>query len=135
MIVLDASIVMKWFVQENDSLLALKFREKLIHGVEEIVIPDILIYEIVNALRFKKGVPEQVISSILPTLFNIGFEIIMPTEKLMREAFHLSLVTDLSIYDSTYLALANEFNVPLITADKRIHQQAEPFTKIHLLHS
>jgi len=133
MIALDASIVIKWFVQEDGSEAALGYREKVLKGLEEIAVPDLLIYEVINALRFKKGVSEEGINSILPSFFSIGLEIISPTEKLMRDALRLSFTTGLSIYDSVYLAVANEVGGSLITADKQILQQAEPFAKIQVL--
>lgn len=133
MVILDASVVIKWFVQENGWNDAVEFKEKLLKGLEEIAVPDLLVYEVINVLRFKRGVSEEGINSILPSLFNLGLEIIFPTEKLMRDALHLSFVTDLSIYDSVYLALANELDAPVITVDKRILRQAEPFAKVQTL--
>lgn len=130
MIVLDASVIIKWFVQEEDSDTALQFKEQLLHGDEEIAVPDLLIYELTNALRFKKGVTEEAITAITPSLFHLGFEIITPTEKLIRDALHVSFMTDLSIYDAIYLALANELNVSCIIADARILRQAVPFAKV-----
>ncbi len=133
MIVLDASILIKWFVQESDSEIAIRFKEDLLAGKFDIVIPDLALYEVTNVLRFKSGVTEEAIRSILPTLFDLGLEIITPSCRLLEESLHLSFATELSIYDSIYLALANELGVTFITADKRIVEQAEPLCKVKLL--
>lgn len=133
MIVLDASILIKWFVQEHDSEIALKFKEDLLAGQTDIIVPDLVLYEILNVLRFKSHITEQAIKNILPTLFDLGLEIITPSQKLLEDALHLSFATDLSLYDCSYLALANELGVKFVTADKRIVRQAEPLSKVKLL--
>lgn len=130
MIILDASVIIKWFLQEEGSIAALKFKDAVIEERESIVVPDLILYEVTNVLRFKKAVKEEIITEVIPFLFDIGLEIIAPSKRLIQDALHLSFVTELSIYDSVYLALANEINAAFITADKRILQQAEPFAVV-----
>jgi predicted nucleic acid-binding protein len=50
--VLDASVVLKWFVNEADSGQALRLRKEFYAGEREIVVPDLLLFEIANALRY-----------------------------------------------------------------------------------
>ena len=107
MIVLDASILVKWFLQEEDSENALEFKERLLTGQEDI--------------------------AILPSLFDLGLEIITPSQKLLMDALHLSFATSLSIYDCVYLALARNLGVRLITADRRIVREAESFVSVNSL--
>lgn len=133
MIVLDASVIIKWFVQESDSEIALRFKEALLRGKVNIVLPDLALYEILNVLRFKSGVTEEAIKSILPALLNLGLDIIAPSQRLLEESLHLSFATELSVYDSVYLALANELGAKLVTADKRLVRQAAPLAKVELL--
>ena len=52
--ILDSSVVIKWFSEEEDTATALEFREGYIQGELEIVTPDLLLYEIANALRYNK---------------------------------------------------------------------------------
>ena len=52
--VLDSSVAIKWFSEEDDTDLALKFREGFLKGDIDIVVPDLQLYEIANALRFNK---------------------------------------------------------------------------------
>lgn len=132
-VVLDASVLIKWFIKEADSETALRFKDDLLHGKINIILPDLAFYEIVNVLRFKTGIGEEAVRSILPALFDLGMEIITPSQQLLQDALHLSFATDLSVYDCIYLALANELGAKLITADKRIVRQAEPLSKVKLL--
>lgn len=133
MIVLDASVLIKWFIQEPDSEIALQFKENLLRGKEDIVLPDLALYEVINVLRFKSEVTEEAIKAILPSFFDLGLEIITPSQRLLKDALHLSFATELSVYDCVYLALANELGVSLITADKYIISQAEPLAKVKSL--
>lgn len=132
-VVLDASVLIKWFIKEPDSEIALKYKEDLLRGKVGIALPDLALYEVLNVLRFKPGVTEEAIKTILPSLFELGLEIITPSRRLLEETLHLSFATELSIYDCVYLALANELGARLVTADKRIVKQAEPLSKIKLL--
>ena len=45
MSVLDASVVLKWFVDEEDSSQALNLRKEFYAGKREIVVPDLLLFE------------------------------------------------------------------------------------------
>ena len=134
MIVLDASVLIKWFINEADSPTALHLKEALLEDKINIVIPDLALYEIVNVLRFKAGVSEMAAKTILPAFFDLGIEIIAPSQQLLADALHLSFATDLAVYDCVYLALANELGAQLITADKRIVRQAGPLSNVQLRH-
>ena len=133
MIVLDASILLKWFIEEHDSELALQFKERYLTEEIVIAVPDLILYEVPNVLRFKRGLSEQAVKSAMQDLLNLGLEIITPSIKLIQEAIHLSFATRLSIYDCSYLALANEMDATLITADETLCRQAKGLVSIDLL--
>jgi len=52
MSILEVSVVLKWFVDEEDSDQALRLREEFYTGKREIVVPDLLLFEVANALRY-----------------------------------------------------------------------------------
>lgn len=54
-VVPDSSVVIKWFSDEDATDKALAIREGYINGKIEIVVPDLLLYEIANALRYNKS--------------------------------------------------------------------------------
>ena len=84
MSILDASVVLKWFVNEADSGQAVKLREEFYAGEREIVIPDLLLFEIANALRYNSSFSTEEIYDALDTLFGMGIEIITPTLFFVR---------------------------------------------------
>jgi predicted nucleic acid-binding protein len=53
MYVIDTSVVVKWFVKEKDSDVALEILEHYRSGNFTIIVPDLLIYEFTNVLRYK----------------------------------------------------------------------------------
>lgn len=49
-VVLDASVVLKWFREESDTDKALELQEAINHSQLKAYIPDLLLYEVTNAL-------------------------------------------------------------------------------------
>ena len=54
MLVIDASVVIKWFIEEKDSAKALLLKDNHINGKTILIAPDLLIYEAANVLLFSK---------------------------------------------------------------------------------
>jgi predicted nucleic acid-binding protein len=129
MSVLDASVVLKWFVNEADSTQALKLREEFYAGEREIVVPDLLLFEIANALRYNPSFSIEEIQEALDTLFGMGIEIITPTLTLLGKTVEFAKECDLTCYDATYLALAEELSFEFITADERFYKKIKKSTK------
>lgn len=49
MIILDTSVVVKWFSEEEYTDKALVIREKIRIGEERVVVPDLLLYELASS--------------------------------------------------------------------------------------
>lgn len=79
LLVLDASVIAKWFKEEKHSDLALKIRDGFYEGVHEIIVPDLLIYEISNVLRFDKKFNSELIRDAINSLFEIDIIITVPS--------------------------------------------------------
>jgi predicted nucleic acid-binding protein len=48
--VIDASVAIKWFVDEPDAPLAVTLRDAHIAGENALATPDLLVYEVANVL-------------------------------------------------------------------------------------
>lgn len=133
-LILDASVIIKWFVQhqEQDRKQAIWIRNQLVQGKLRVIVPDLIFYEIVNALKMKRGVEKSDLRIIIKILFQYPLEIVWPTEELMKNASLLAYENDLTIYDSIYLALAQDLDCPLITADIKLSRNTKP-VKVKLL--
>ncbi|MBI3011775.1 MAG: type II toxin-antitoxin system VapC family toxin [Candidatus Omnitrophica bacterium] len=132
-LVLDASVLLKWFVEEPGSEAALGLKRRYLDGEVAIVIPDLALYEIPNVLRFKREVPEVEVKAALRAFWTLGLETVAPTEPLLEEAIHLSFATGLSLYDCAYLALTKELDATLITADTQLARAASRLVRTTVL--
>lgn len=114
MIVVDASVALKWLVPEDDSSTAEPYIGPETHA------PDFIITECANALwkKVRKGEIKAVegLNGIgtLP-----GFVRVHPSSGLVAPAYVIAAELDHPVYDCLYLALAEEFDCRLLTADVR----------------
>jgi len=79
MYVLDASVVIKWFSEEEYTDKAVKLREDFFRGELELAVPDLLLYEVSNALRYNPDFDENDVVEAVDSLFDIEISIIVPT--------------------------------------------------------
>ena len=117
MIVLDASVTLKWAIAEDGSDKAARILDLLVTGELRAVIPDLLLYEMTNALRLRTGFAPATVQRYLARLSGLGIEIVEPTPELMGNAIRLARRYDTSAYDAAYLALALDRRCQLVTAD------------------
>lgn len=132
--VVDTSVLLKWFIEEPGSQAALEVKTRYLAGETAIVIPDLALYEIPNVLRFKRGVPEIEVQAVMRAFWDLELDVVAPTEPLLDEAIHLSFTTGLSLYDCAYLALAQELDATLITADVQLYRAASKLVHATILH-
>jgi len=132
--VVDASVVLKWFLQEPDAEQAIALRDRHFAGETWSAAPDLLLYEVGNALRFKHDFTPADIQAALSDVLLAQLELFGPTERLLHRAVELVARTKLTYYDCLYLAVASDLGAPLITADQRLHAAAGKLVTVRLLH-
>lgn len=122
MYVLDASVIAKWFLEEEYSDLALSIRKRFVDGDIDLAVPDLILYELANALRYK-GFSASDVKKAIRTLFWMKLRIITPTRDVIEAAVDLAFKYDISFYDSYYLALADALGYMLITVDTKLYNK------------
>ena len=120
--VVDASVAVKWYVQEK--LHEEAFR--LLEDATPLVAPDWIIQEVSHAL-FRKWRNDEiamdqvrVIIALLPSSLAELYRSTTLTERAMEIAFALNH----PVYDCLYLACAEIAEAPVITADQRFYRAA-----------
>jgi predicted nucleic acid-binding protein len=133
--VLDASVALKWVLPEVHRDKALHLREEFRRGLHELIAPDIFPVEVAHVLsklhrqrKLNEDDAEAFLAEVLSTPPQQLF-----TAVYLARAYDLSLQTRSSVYDCLYLALAEDKNCPLVTADTRlINNMNSPSNIIHL---
>ena len=116
-LVIDASIAVKWVVQEHGTAEALVLRQKA-----KLIAPELLIAECANIL-WKKVQRGELLKdeALLAARLLQGAEIeLLPTRFLFEAATRMSIEIDHPAYDCLYLALALEKKCQFVTADERL---------------
>ena len=117
-IVLDSSVVVKWFSKETKSDEALKILDSYIQGTAELIISEILICEVGNALRYKPDYDTAKWKIALAQLFNLSMNVIHLNENLTNRTGEIAYETKITFYDALPVALAENKKTVCITADE-----------------
>lgn len=125
--VLDASVVVKWFSgrREPDLDKALKLREEILEGSRSVYVPDLLYYELSNVMRYHPGFSLNDVSETVASLFDMGFQLHRPTAESILRAVELGFEHDVTVYDASYLALAEIKDCTLVTADLKFYERVK----------
>ncbi len=117
-IVLDSSVVVKWFSTETKSGEALKLLDSYIQGTVELTISEILICEIGNALRYKPDYDIQKWKTALAQLYNLHMKLTHLTEDLASRTGEIAHEGKVTFYDALPVAIAENRKTICITADE-----------------
>ena len=130
--VLDTSVVVKWFSEydENDLEAAINLRNQILEKRSTAIIPDLLIYEIANALRYNPNFTENDIKKAVNTIFEMDFEIRQTEKAVMDSAIEIAVKKSVSVYDAYFLAISKLGGIPLVTADYRFAKKAKGLQNI-----
>ena len=115
-LVIDASIAVKWVVEEDNTPAALALWQKA-----KLIAPELLVAECANIL-WKKVQRGELLKeeALLAARLLQGAEIeLLPTRFLFEAATRMSIEIDHPAYDCLYLALAVENKCQFVTADER----------------
>jgi predicted nucleic acid-binding protein len=117
---LDTSVAVKWFVTEEDSERATSLRRAHLWDEIRLYVPDLLLMELANALRYTGRLSEERILEDLATFSALDISIVPFSIEVLRSSISLSLERDLAVYDAYFLAMAQAMEIPIITADRRM---------------
>jgi len=121
-VVVDASVVIKWFVPEAGSDAA----RRLLAGENLYAAPDLLFVEVANVAwkKVRRGhLSERDASQLVSEISNVAIAAV-PCRDLAPDAYALAHSTGQTVYDSMYLALALRLDTFVVTADERFVRAA-----------
>jgi predicted nucleic acid-binding protein len=115
--VVDATIAVKWVVEEDGTPQALMLRRQA-----KLIAPDLLMAECANVLwkkvqRDELSKEEALLAARLLQAAEIE---LLPTRSSMEAATRIAIELDQPAYDCVYLALAIDNGCKFVTADERL---------------
>ncbi len=121
-LVVDASVAVKWYVEEDLSDEAVAILDR----GERLFAPDLIVAEVAN-IAWKKAVrgeigPDQ--AREIAGGIGRGVPVLCSSAELAGRALALALTLDHPVYDCLYLACAERVDGLLVTADRRLRDAA-----------
>lgn len=133
-VVVDASVAVKWLVREEHTDKALAIRNAWQDAQVAPVAPYLLPFEVANALHRKVSRGQLSVgdaSRMIALLLGSRLELHQSPRLHVRALALASRLGQGAAYDAHYLALAEEFACELWTADQRFQRAAEGVGNVH----
>ena len=85
-----------------------------------IAAPSLLPYEVLNALKYSGAFGEEELKEIAEILEDFQINLFNLQDKLAAKSVEIAMRKGLTIYDASYLALAQILDTTLYTADEKL---------------
>ncbi|MFQ5484499.1 MAG: type II toxin-antitoxin system VapC family toxin [Desulfobacterales bacterium] len=119
--VIDASIAIRWFIEEEAHPLAEEVLKGIIDDPERFAVPELFAFEVFSVLcRLHSNGFQTYKKGFMPIL-QLGIFRQPMTENLARLAYNF-VQLGLTGYDACYAALSKDLNGTWLTFDKKAHQ-------------
>lgn len=121
MVVVDASVVLRWFVQQKGFEAAEAWLERFIADPDLLVAPDLLRFEVHGAMaRLNPRRDPGWSRRSFQRFERLGLRLMSSDRALFDRALELSAELRIAGYDALYVAHAEALGVPWLTADQRV---------------
>lgn len=119
-VVVDASVVFKWFVEEQDSGVARALAGDYGVGRVDVASVELLPFEVLNALRYTPDSGLEDMRKAALALYKLGLDLRPLSGELAGRCVENSLRYGISVYDSSYLSLGELEGALVYTADVKL---------------
>jgi len=121
-LLVDTSVLIKWFHSEGESELAeaRAIRDSHVHGDLDAHVLDLAIYEVGNVLaRALRWGADDVADQLDDLVAIVGSPLVM-SQDWLHDAARLADTHSLSFYDASWAATSVALKIPLVSADRRL---------------
>ena len=136
--VLDANVVVKWFIPEVDSDKADRLLADFRNHRLDIIAPDVLVSEVGNTL-WKRSVKKDISVADAASSYTDFLDLDVPLHSsttIAEDALSIATSEQHPLYDTLYISLALKKGCEFITADERlVNKLGRRFPLIRLLKS
>ncbi len=135
LIVVDASVAVKWFLTEQDSVAA----TMVLNGADDLLGPELLVVETAAAIvrRFRTEDIDETYARHLLADAHAAFKLrsitLMPDASLLPRAEEIAISLRHALQDCLYIACAESAGAELVTSDATLARRAAarfPFVRI-----
>lgn len=131
-VVLDSSVVAKWYFYEEQTEEAVKLRNLHIINQIQIAAPILLLFELGN-IFVSRGLNKGDFAKNFQTLLNFEINFVEVDLSLFQSIFAIAGKYNITFYDATYLATAKKLKCQLITTDKKLYNATKKLKFVKLL--
>ena len=127
--VIDANIAIYALIATDQTKLALSLLEGFQSQRVGLYAPGLWVSEVTSGIHkylHAKLIPSKIAEEALSDIFEIGVILLNETPALCKSASRWATrLSQMAVYDGFYLAVAEELDAPLWTADKRLVNSAK----------
>jgi predicted nucleic acid-binding protein len=118
--VIDASVVLAWFVKGVDAPYADAVLTKMVDTPQIFAVPELFLYEVFSVLHRHHPYPQDILEKDVERLIRAGILRYPMTPNISTKAERF-IRKGLTGYDSVYAALAEELEAKWLTLDTKAH--------------
>jgi len=134
MIVLDASVVLKWiFEEEEGGKEARLYKEGHVTGKEPVAVHSLFFYEIANVLATKTRLSAKDAADAFSLIWNFDLEVFSLSFDEFLEGMILSRQCGITLYDAAHVVLARKLGCPFVTSDRRLYERIKRLKGLKLV--
>ncbi|WP_035757058.1 type II toxin-antitoxin system VapC family toxin [Granulicoccus phenolivorans] len=121
-LLVDTSVLIKWFHSDGESELAeaRAIRDAHVRGVVDAYVLDLALYEVGNVLTRALGWQAVEVAAQLDDLVAIVGPPLVMSQGWLHQAARIAETHGLSFYDASWAAAAAALKIPLVSADRRL---------------
>lgn len=133
--VADASVISKWFLIETYRDDALRLRDDFVGGNLSLASSAVMPFEVMNAIMFStKSLDISRVKSVGRSLSVYGIDLYHLKGDYLDLSIAISARNRVTIYDGSYIALAEQLGSVLYTADGKLLDNLTPEDKNYARH-
>lgn len=129
-LIVDTSVALKWLNQDNEQNIdrADKILEDVKDGQAAILAPELLKYEIGNALLYGKKIANEDIKILLSIFYSLPISFILENTELANNTYILAKNLGITYYDASFVSLAKQYGATLVTENSKHQAKSSEIT-------
>ena len=123
-VVVDSSVIAKWFVPEPDSAQARRVITDTAAAGGRLVVLDLILIEVANVIWKKHRQKLITLAEAKGSLADLMHSPVHlePAARLLDQAFAIAIKYDRAVYDALFVALVQDLGVKGVTADEPLYK-------------